>query len=148
MADALCAGKVQALTDIEAFHTDNNVCYCAMIAPELESEYNLLQRQLDERESKLDCYNSIRLHYMQIRWTASFPFLLFPTIEAHVRYRSHRHLLYNNIWCLTHVRYNLLPVLCQFDVQYDLATFCCTISISKPPLLQYLVLGELRSLST
>ena len=148
MADALHAEKAQALTDVEAFHTDNNVCYCAMIAPELKSEYNLLQRQLDEREGKLDCYNSIGLHYTQIRWTASFPFLLFPTIEAHVRYRSHGHLLYNNICCLTRVRYDLLPVLCRFDVQYDLATFHCTISISEPPLLRYLVLGELRSLST
>ena len=54
MADALHAEKAQALTDVEAFHTDNNVCYCAVIAPELESKYNLLQRQLDKRESKLD----------------------------------------------------------------------------------------------
>ena len=54
MADALHAEKAQALTNVEAFHTDNNICYRAMIAPELKSEYNLLQRQLNERESKLD----------------------------------------------------------------------------------------------
>lgn len=54
MADALCAEKAQALTDVEAFHTDNNVHYRAMIAPELKSKNNLLQRQLNERESKLD----------------------------------------------------------------------------------------------
>ena len=33
-------------------------------------------------------------------------------------------------------------------VRYDLATFCCTISILEPHILWYSVLGELRSLST
>ena len=33
-------------------------------------------------------------------------------------------------------------------VRYDLTSLSCTISISEPPLLRYLVLGECRSLST
>ena len=33
-------------------------------------------------------------------------------------------------------------------VRYDLEADLCMISISEPPLLQYLVLGELQSLST
>ena len=35
-----------------------------------------------------------------------------------------------------------------FPVRYDLSSLSCTISISEPPLLRYLVLGEYRSLST
>ena len=34
-----------------------------------------------------------------------------------------------------------------FHVRYDLTSLSCTISISEPPLLRYLVLGEYRSLS-
>ena len=37
---------------------------------------------------------------------------------------------------------------CFVHVQYDLWVLLCMISISEPPLLQYLVLGEFRSLST
>ena len=33
-------------------------------------------------------------------------------------------------------------------VRYDLVALSCMISISEPPLLRYLVLGEFRSLST
>ena len=36
----------------------------------------------------------------------------------------------------------------EAHVQYDLDAFSCTISISEPHILQYLVLGEFRSLST
>ena len=45
-ANALRADKVQALTNVEFFCTDNKVCYNTMIAPELEREYYRLQRQL------------------------------------------------------------------------------------------------------
>ena len=46
--------------------------------------------------------------------------------------------MYDTIWQVLHVRYDLEAHFC----------LSCTISIAEPPLLQYLVLGELRSLST
>ena len=41
-----------------------------------------------------------------------------------------------------------IPILFETRIQYYLEAISCTISISEPPLLQYLVLGELRSLLT
>ena len=59
----------------------------------------------------------------------------YPFIKAHVQYYLIGVFLYNMISGLSCVR-------------YDLACLLCTISISEPPLLRYLVLGEYRSPST
>ena len=65
----------------------------------------------------------------QIRWTALFPFLFLPPTEAHVQYN--------------------LKVSVRYDAILSISkSLSCTISISEPPLLQYLVSGELQSLLT
>ena len=72
---------------------------------------------------------------MQTCQTASFSFSSFPLTEAHVQYNLVTCTMYDVISCSSFVRYYL-------------AFVRCTISISEPLLLQYLVLGELRSLLT
>ena len=66
------------------------------------------------------------LHFTtQIHWTASFSFLLLLPLTLKP--------LYDTIWWVYLVQYDLTAVL----------GLVCTISISKPRILQYLVLGEL-----
>ena len=79
----------------------------------------------------------------QTRRTASFPFS-YPSTVAHVRYD-----LATSCRVFGAIRSSDHRVI-SF-VRYDLpASFAllCTISISEPLILQYLVLGEFRSLST
>ena len=64
----------------------------------------------------------------QIRQTASFPF----------HYPFSQKPMYDTIWQCYFVRYDLVAI----------HSLSCTICISEPPLLRYLVLGELRSLLT
>ena len=72
--------------------------------------------------------------HMQIHRTASFLFLISPH-RSPCTIQSCDLSLYDMIWHLVSVR-------------YDLWVLLCTISILKPPLLRYLVLGEFRSLLT
>ena len=62
------------------------------------------------------------LHFtMQIHWTASFPIFFLLTPKP----------MYDTIWRLLLVRYDLVDVF----VRYDLSTVTCTISISEPHIL-------------
>ena len=97
---------------------------------------------------------------MQIHRTASFLILFAYLLSSKP--------MYNTILRLTLVRYDLAVILVRYDlavilvrydlavilvrydlavilVRYNLETESCMISISEPPLLRYLVLGELRS---
>ena len=84
---------------------------------------------------KADCYVRTSILTTQIRRTASFPISFLPFTEAHVQY-------------------DLATLTCTIRSDdsslYDtiLSVVGCTISISEPRILQYLVLGEFRSLST
>ena len=82
------------------------------------------------------CYD--RTSFSTHRYIGLHRFLFFfcyPFTEAHVRYYLVGVLLYDTISRLS-------------CVWWDLICLSCTISISEPPLLQYLVLGEYRSPST
>ena len=56
--------------------------------------------------------------------------------------------MYDKIWWLVSCTIRSRRVLAESCVQYNLMTRSCMISISEPHILRYLVLGELRSLST
>ena len=82
--------------------------------------------------------------HTQIRWTASFssPFVLYP--EARVRYD----LVSRSCTIRSGVSFVYDTILRLGWIRCDLATRFGTISISEPHILRYLVVGELRSLST
>ena len=72
-----------------------------------------------------------------------FSLFSLPNTKAHVRYDL----------VAFSVRYDLVAFSVRYDlvalfVRYNLSTSTCTISISEPHILRYLVLGELRSPST
>ena len=97
--------------------------YLPVIVQSLDWESKLMKHTISQT------IVTFGLHFTtQIHRTASFPFSLSLTLKP----------MYDTIWWIHSVQYNLVALFGPF----------CTISISEPHILRYLVLGELRSLST